>query len=648
MEYWAKKPADELVKELKRKRKEFLDVMESTGLSDRILESWAMYHGMRNFHLGDSIEIAGAQGELRLVSLNEFRSSLSLLRSYVTANRVEWDTIAQSGDAKALTAAKRGNQILDAAIEDTRTGAEQCLSQAVEDALILTAGYVFLIWDPTLGKEERGDIETNAIYRSGDIRCVNPCIFDVAFDYHVRDFRESRWVEVRRQENKWDLIAEHPDLADDIERLKMTSLEDRFDLQLEGASRRDNDFLWVSYFYHLPTPAIPNGRFLRRVDEVSLEEADELPDGHIPLHRMVPAQFMLTPFGFTPAFSCQAPQRMLDAAISTIATNTDALGSSKVWKKPGEPINRGQLENGIVLIETETKPEVLNLLSTAPEVFKGLEIHQGYIRSLSSVNDSAHGQPQASLKSGAAIAFTEQRVEKAATDIIMAYDGLCAGVGTSYLKIQEKRVQGKRNVTVTKGRKRQFDSYSAEDLQGIDRVSVVRGNPLMRTRAQRIQIAEFLLERNVVTPDEFLTVITRGNLDKLTERAENQLDIVHMENELIQSGRQEHIPLPTDNHVLHARIHTAAADAAVRYGGDPTILRGLLAAAQQHKDMLDDPEIAKWQGILGYGPQAPPGGDMGPPPGGDMGAPPPLEMPGVGPEGGGPQLVGAPMEGAAA
>lgn len=649
--YWWREPAEDLVRKLKRKRREFLDVLDSTGLYSRIHESWCLYHGVRSDGLGDSIRIAGAEGELRVVSLNEFRSSLSLLRSYITSNRVEWDTIATSGDAKALTAAKKGNQILDAAIEDTRTGVEQCLSQAVEDALILTAGFLFLLWDPTTGKEESADVNTGAIYRAGEIRCTNPCLFDVVYDWHVRDFRESRWVDVRRQENKWDLIAENPELEDELDRIRVTDASDRYDFNLDTI-RSENDFVWVHYAYHKPSPALPNGRYLRYVEDLVIEARNELPDGHVPLYRYVPAQFMLTPFGFTPAFSCQAPQRLLDAVVSTIATNAEALGSSKVWKKPGEPINRGTLENGITVIECETKPEVLNFLQTSPELFKEIELYQGFVRSFSAANDAAHGQPQASLKSGAALAFTEQRVQQAASDMVIAWDNFLSDAGTGYLDVIRKRSRSQRQLTVTKSRKRQFESYSAEDLAGIDRVSVVRGNPLMRTRGQRVQIAEFLLERQIVTPEEFLTVILTGSLEKLVERADNQLDIVHQENERMLGGDKHHVILPTDNHILHVRLHVAAADAISRYGGDPEINKALYSAAQQHKDRMQDPEVAMWQALLGYGPPAAPPGPMAPPGGPGAEGPEPameaggeLPMPeGAGPEGGGPRLLGAPEE----
>lgn len=622
--YWAKLPKARLAEALDRKRKDFLDLLDSSGLYNRICRALNLYHG--NAHSGEHtdlkepIRLSGPEGTELDISLNAYRSSLSLLKTYITSQKLEFDAIATGNDAHALCAAKKGNEILDATLLDPSTGLERGLSQAVEDALVTTMGFVWNLWDPTLGPERDADPETMTIQRRGALRHLNPSVTDVVYDPFIRDFGEARWVEVRRQENRWDLAAElgNSAAARAIREAPSGagSKYDRYDFSIDR-SRKDRDYVWVSYFYHARTPALPDGRFVRRVGETILED-DILIDEHIPVFAVTPGQFLFTAFGFTPAFSLESPQTLLNGVVSDIATNQNALGTNKIWKKPNEPLGRAQLERGVKILECETKPEVLDLLQTPPELFKSVETYLMFIERFSGVNASAHGQAVGTNVSGAALAFSEQRVQQAAADLVQNYDRFMSQVAHSTLVVQRARLEDDDQMTVGVGSKRA--AYGKKDLEGIERVAIVRGNPLLRTLAGRIQVAESLKAADAVDGDEFLTVVETGNLSKIMETRSNQLKLIHYENDLLEKGIESHMALPTDNHVLHIRLHAALLSTR-EVRSNPDIARVILAAMAEHKAQMADPngEVQLWQSLL-YGVPMPP------PPGAPQGGSPPAEI----------------------
>lgn len=662
-QYWATLKPRELIPHLRRRRQEFLQFFDDSGLFRRIERSWEYYHGVAYGQTGASTEIriAGDEDELRLVEINEFRANLALLKTYITEGLIEWDALAVADTGRALAATKKANAILEALQQSRQHHFEQALDQAVEDALVLSAGYVWNRWEENAGRELIADFERDQILREGDIRPENPDIFSVVYDHTQRNFWDSRWVDVRRQENRWELAAQYPRKAEKILSLGVDTDRDylKFDFDLGRATIRQSDHRWVHYFYHLPTPAIPRGRFVKYVGDVDLENEARLPDGHIPVHRIIPAQFLLTAFGFTPGFSAQGPQELLNGAASCLATNFEALGSAKIWKKPGEPLNRVQLENGITVLECDTKPEVLNFFHPPREMFESIELYTQQIGRAVGTNETARGAPESNIKAAAALAFTEQRVAQAASDLVGNYDQLLGDVGGSAIRIYSMRMQPweERSINVRSGGiGRSVLTFTRDELEGVADVTVVRGNPALRTLGGRIRVAETLLEKGAAGPDEFLTVIRTGNLSKLTESEDNQLQVIHNENDRLLSGNPDHAPLPTDNQLLHVRRHIAALDTP-EARRDPEIARGIYEAALQHVALLTDPSTIQLQLVLGYmtpdqamiysGMPAPQGaGVPGGMPGGPPGAPQ-MQPPGASPPRGQRPGPGFPIEGGA-
>ena len=114
--YWWKGKAADVAKKLCDRRRNYLDFLEESRLWRRIRRNWDMYHAVpysSDSLGGGEIRMAGEDGEFRVAEINQFRSSIGLLKTYITDHEPEWDALATSSDAAAYSAANKANKILD-------------------------------------------------------------------------------------------------------------------------------------------------------------------------------------------------------------------------------------------------------------------------------------------------------------------------------------------------------------------------------------------------------------------------------------------------------------------------------------------------------------------------------------------------------
>jgi hypothetical protein len=602
-EYWAStQDLDQLVGDLISRKKAFFDFIGSSNHFARIARNWAYYYNLyyKDLNIPETeIRKGGEEGEYAMIAINHFRSLVQLILSYAVQNRPAWDTQAINSDYRSMQQAKLGNDILDYYMEEE--GVEAKLVQAAEDALVLSVGYLKITWDEGLGKEVRPDPETGVVYREGDIAFENPSIFDVIHDYTIQDWGQCQWVLVRTRKNRWDLQQKYPEWAEEIANAETTDERDydfyRFDRSGQNMDLTDLVDTWE--FYHDKTPAIPEGRFTIYVGDNAIYDGP-LPYRQKPIYRIVPAEFRLTSLGYTPGFDLQGIQEAINAEYSTILTNHKNLGPTKIWFKTGDNINMAQLEPGITVIQSDTKPEPLPLTNTPREYFQFLDYLRQDGEYVSGVNSVARGQPEASLKSGAALALIDQKASQFNSRFIANVYKFMSDSGTGILRILKQFPNSKRFIYVAGINNRsELREFQKDDLENIDRVIVQMGNPLQRTLAGRLEIATQLLQAGLVkVPEEFLTVLQTGQLEPLTDTLDSQLAVIHQENEALKVG-QPVSALMTDDQALHLKKHAAVLD-SLEMRNNPIVLQSVLSHIAQHQQLLMSPAYGSYASVLGY------------------------------------------------
>jgi hypothetical protein len=608
--YFANKPANETASILLAKSKSFYNVLEANFYLEKLARMWRMYHGCFDTSVGGGHQISftGEQEELVSLHINHFRNLAQHIYVMITANRPVMEARAINSDYKSMAQTYLANSILEYYMREKHL--EDALKTAVEMAVVLGAGFVKMEWNATAG--DVYDIDENGVeIKEGELEFSNLSPFDIVFD-GSKESSKHDWYQTRTWKNRFDLMAKYPEMADKIKGIPSKSDAGVYRMALMSNDQTDD--VAVYEFYHAKTEAMPKGRYMMFLDADVVLLDTPLPYRVMPIFRVSAGEILGTPYGYSPMFDVFPIQQGIDGLYSTIMTNQSAFGVQNLYVQRGSDLAIDSLHGGLNIIEGNNKPEPLNLTNTPPEVFKFLEMLIQASETISGVNSVARGQPEASLKSGAALALVQSMALQFVSGLQQSYVKLIEDTGTAVVQILKDYANTPKVVAlVGKNNKMLLKEFTGDDLHSINRVVVDVGNALSRTVAGRVQMAEQMLQMGLIKdPTEYFQVINTGRIDVLYEGDVSQQLLVRQENEWLSEGKDP-IVSPFDIHALHIGEHRAVLDNPdIRM--DPKITKIVHDHIQGHIDALTntDPRVLQ---LTGQQPLPPPGVPMNGPPG---------------------------------
>lgn len=606
-EYWATLPREEMTAELNKKIQDWYTHVSTTGIFRRMRKCYLSYYGyssVGNGHTSSEVNYGGVQGELSLIKVNQLRNIVQHMLVMTTSTRPAMDARAVNTDYKSLSQTVLANGILDYYMRERKL--ERYLRMATEAALIYGEGFIQLDWDTSLGDEYMIDNEGRTVY-TGDIKfgVLNP--LDVIRDIFQQDNNEHDWMIVRTFKNRYELIAKYPELKDEI--LSMGN-KDRLDLDYLFMSfnmTTQSDLVPVYQFYHRRTESMPNGRTATFIDDKCIFYDGDLPYKDIPIYRIAPSDQMNTTFGYTTAFDLLALQDITDSLHSTIVTNQSTFGVQNIMAPQGHNLSVSQLGGGLNFIEYDSsagKPEPLNLTFTPPEIFNYLDKVEKTMETLSGVNSVARGNPEANLRSGNSLALVQSMAIQFNSGLQQSYAQLIEDVGTGIIKTLKDFASAERTaLLVGKGNRSHMTSFKGDDLKDIDRVVVDVANPLSKTTAGKLEMANNLMQMGLIkSPDQYITVMKTGNLDVMLEGPLLELTYIKQENEWLADGKEAPV-LITDNHLQHIIEHKSVLS-TIEARMNPEVMRAVRIHIEEHVNAMKnaDPDLLA---MLGMQPLAP-------------------------------------------
>lgn len=533
----------------------------------------------------------GADGFKRL-NINHFRSILRHLLSLITSQRVAPIPVAVNSDYKSQAQVDFCKNILNYVEKEKRL--EDTYENATEIALLMGCAYVSREWDATLGEVYGADPVSGKAQTKGDfvISTYNP--LDVIFDYSSSSWEECNWYVLRKYFNRWDLINKFPQYADQIRTVSTSITVKRH--RLGHLVNEDNQDLIPMYtFYHKKTTSLPNGRATIFVDgNVCLFDGD-LPYKRVPISRIASDRQINTPFPYTVAMDLLPIQKVYNALCSTITTNQAAFGVQNILVPINSSFSLTQLTEGLNAIYYDplttngAKPEPLELLKSAGEIFKWIEYLEAKMAQISGVNETIQGNPEANLKSGTALAFVASQALTFISPLARSYNALMEETWTGIIDILKEFATTPRLILISGINNRSIaKEFSGDDIESIDRVIVEAGNPLMNTLAGRIQIAQELMTSGVLNKEEYFTVLRTGQLEPMWAYERSEVMSIKAAMEDLQNGKKV-IALTTDNHPLWMReLLSLLSDPEVRRNPNSPIVTNTLALFMQHDKMWGD------------------------------------------------------------
>lgn len=580
--YFAARDGKETASVLLEKASDWKSTLTTNGYLEKLKTCWATYHGayFTDMASGHTITFGGEQGELAQLPVNHIRNLAQHMYVMTTSSRPSMEARAANTDYKTNAQVTLANGLLDYYMREKRL--ERFINKAVELSIVLGAGYVKVEWDATSGKTIEEDEETGEKVFEGDIRFTNISPFDVVFDVNKEDNNHD-WILVRTYKNKFDIAAKYPELEDKILALDTKSARDRYSLQIFRKSDSDEVEVWT--MYHRKTDSMPEGRELVFLSDDIIIHDQVLPYRRIPVFRMSPNEILGTAFGYSNLFDLLPLQEGINHLYSSIMSNNIAFATQNLFVRSGSNIDITNLGGGLNIIQGTEKPEPLNLLGTSQETFSFLQMLEGKMEQLSGVNSVTRGTPDpaANLRSGNSLALVQSMAIQFQSGLQNQYVQLVEDLGVAILEILQDYATAPRVASIIGINNKQYlVQFKGSDIQDINRVIVDVGNPLARTTAGRVQMAEQLMQ---MKPEEFsiqqyAQVINTGRIDGMMESPVDQSNLIQMENERLIQGIS--VPaLVIDDHKEHILRHrTTLNDIDIRMDDEKAAV--IYAHIQEH------------------------------------------------------------------
>ncbi len=602
--YFASKPAEETAEILVHRATDWFQTLDSVGYLDKLRTMWAAYHGVFFKDNGEShtVSFGGEQGELTQLGVNHIRNIAQHMLNMITSTRPAMQARSINTDYKSVVQTTLANGLLDYYMRDHRL--EEYLKTAVEYAIVFGSGYIKMEWNATRGEVYEYNEELDIEIREGDIEFQNISPFDVLFDTNRED-RKHDWVISRSFKNRFDLAAKYPELKDKI--LALPSKSEVMKHALHSYSYDETDLIPVYEFFHNRTESMPDGRYLLYLSGDCVLLDSPMPYRDLPIYAIAPAYYLGTPYGYTPMFDLLNIQDAVNSLYSTILTNQTAFGVQNILVPKGSDVHISELSGGLNVIEAnETNGQVrpLNLTQTPAEVFQFLQMLEKTMETISGVNSVARGNPDPNLRSGNALALIQSMTLQFMSGLQQSYVMLIEDLGTGIINVLKDHATVPRVANIVgKNKKSYLKEFRGDDLDSVNRVVVDIGNPLARTTAGRVEMAEQMMQMGVIkTAEQYMAVIDTGSLDMMTEDTQSQLYLTKGENEAMIAGKPV-IAVFTDEHVLHIKEHASVlSDPDLRF--DTQLVQRVSQHIQEHVDLLrnTDPDLLA---VLGQQPLAP-------------------------------------------
>lgn len=609
--YFAAKEGKETAATVLRKANMWSNQLYNNGFLAKLQDSWMSYYGAywTSTSGGHKITFGGEQGELVQIGVNHYRNIATHILTMITASRPVMEARATNTDYKSLVQTRLANNLLDYYMREKRL--EKYLKTATESAIVFGAGFIKMSWNSTTGEVYEINEETGVEIKEGDVEFENLSPFDVVFDTTKEYASDLDWVVCRSFKNKYDLAAKFPEHADRIKGLKSKSDIQRYRFDIMAFDETDD--VPVYEFYHKRTEALPEGRYLMFVDSDIVLMDTPMPYRNLPVYRIAPSDILGTPYGYTPMFDLLPLQDAVNSLYSTILTNQHAFGVQNIYVPRGADISMKSLEGGLNIIEGNANagvPSAMNLTQTPEEVFTFLKMIEQAMETVSGVSSVTRGNPEASLKSGTALALVQSTSLQFISGLQAQYVLLIEDVGTGLINMLKDFASVPRIAIISGKANSSFveKEFTGDDLSQVNRVIVDVGNPLSRTTSGKVQMASELIQYGIIqSPKDYLTVLETGRLDAMTDETERELLSIRGENDRLSEGKPVRA-LAIDAHAEHILHHkTILSDPELRF--DEELSQLVLDHIQEHIELMrsTDPGLLS---VLGQQPLPPQGGNQ--------------------------------------
>lgn len=553
----------------------WIQMCEDSGFSRRWTVNQMLYQGVDPQRTTDgkfneaSFQIVGDNGELLYASFNDFRNFLQHILNMTVSQPPNLSAKAINDDSKSLIAAQTFDGVFDYYFNTYKSGRLLKTSrQTVEYALITDTGYTLAEYDPYGGNpigqklDESGQQVVDSrgqpqLEFEGDMYFKARSCWDVFFDPGCEEEDEADWVLVRDQINKYELAKRFPEQETRI--LTAGGTTSKLMDWRRGIKRPiKTNMIDIWKFYHRPTASMPKGRFALLLDEMTTLSDGPNPYDCLPVFSVKAMEGLGSIIGYAPANTLAPIQMSANIITSAQMTNYAMFGVQNIAVKDTDKHDPRELAGGMnIWSYTEQPPVPVQLAKQADGIGEYEMALSRKGETLSGINSVVRGDPESSLKSGKALGIVQAAAVQFHNALASSYAQYLKSIGNFMLQVFRKYFKTTRITQIVGKNDMQQSKEWTGDLFGpIDRVSCEIVDPAMRTLGYRTDLAMFMAQNQMTsTPQEFLTVLSTGQLKPMYRGGLSSLNLVHQENDDMQENAKV---LEAELSKLQAQYESAA------------------------------------------------------------------------------------------
>ena len=591
--YWLKDSKDEAIGHLETYHNKW-GLWNTSPIRESWVRNFLSYHSavINPSSWDTSFVYEGVQGELLKFYTPKARNLIRQLINLITKDRLSFHAMAQSSGKDIIQDVKLSNAVLEQIVDNQRLNNKA--EDLIENALVLGSSFLKTSWRTDHG-DAREVYQGKVIY-TGSVEISVCNVFDTFYDINVKSWDELDWVEVRTIKNRWDLIAQHPGLKDDILALPSWA-EIRGPNYWFDNTNQDDDTVCIYECYAKPSPSLPKGRLIVYGDTNCVLFDGPNPYGFIPVEPMTPEKIQGTTLGYPKFTDLIASNEMLDNSLSSLATNQSQFATQSVLVPRGSNINVQDL-NGMRFVSYTPqnapgggRPEPLQLTNSPAEVFKLSDILEKNMGELSGVHPIIRGD-SAGATSGSMVATLTASAIEEVSSLSKSYHLCLERTMKKAIDCYKRFAKLEQNISIT-GKNNQVYSkaFTGKHLENIRGVKIQTTSPLMHSTAGRMEIAQQLQQMPEEMRYQYISIIEGRPLSEVTEKYLSQSDLVWSENESLTEGHM--VPaMATDDHPYHIKNHSQILnDPEIRKNSDKIDI--ILSHIEEHLKLEKetDPEL---------------------------------------------------------
>lgn len=554
--YFAKKTGHDFASALKNKIDDYYSYLTGSGLFSQLEKSYLNYYGLSQDRKFTSDKVREKNGTFA-TKINHYRNMALHILNLVSKDKTAFEALARTKTYNSLAQVKIAKELVNLYFSGEREADSECHT-ALEYAVFLGGGDVMVTWDADSGTEY-GVSQEGKTELQGDVVVSAFCPVDVISEKRVKPSKRN-WVILRDYVNKWDLAAKFPEHEEAIMSAGKDIHADT-DFVINRCNYDSDDYVHLYRFFHRKSAAIPDGKEAILLGKTVLYESD-LSYPEIPVYNLQASSVHKTSVGYGQTFDLLGLTELYDKFMSMLVSKKMTCSKPTLEVPAGANYSVNDI-GGIRYITTHNTPDgksikPMKLADADPELLNVLNITETTMEKLSGLSSVQRGDPASNLKSGNALALVASQSYQFVSTLDQNHKKLLECVATAIISRLKQFATTPRIENITgSNNQSEVREFTRDDLSDVMRVRLQVGSPLARTLAGRLEIAQNLIDNNMITtPEQYFMVMETGRADVLYDSEQSDNLNIESENEMLLRGE---VPtaLMGDPHHKHIKEHLA-------------------------------------------------------------------------------------------